>query len=155
MGAPTGAGGPSAVDRVPVRGLEYAVRRWGLHPELHHIAFGSIRMEPVFMILGQSAATAAAMALDDKADVQSLSYDKLRKRLLAAFDAPDGAHGGVHLLLAVGREFGLGHAGVVDQVCDIFVNIHSFDSFLERNLPNRASGGGAVPRSPLCDYRRW
>ena len=29
-----------------------------------HIAFGSIRMEPVFMILGQSAATAAAMAID-------------------------------------------------------------------------------------------
>ena len=30
-----------------------------------HIAFGSIRMEPVFMILGQSAATAAAMAIDE------------------------------------------------------------------------------------------
>ena len=31
-----------------------------------HIAFGSIRMEPVFMILGQSAATAAALAIDAK-----------------------------------------------------------------------------------------
>jgi hypothetical protein len=48
-----------------------------------HIAYGSVRMEPVFLILGQSAGTAAALALDDKVDVQALSYDKLRKRLLA------------------------------------------------------------------------
>lgn len=48
-----------------------------------HIAYGSIRMEPVFMVLGQSAATAAAIALDDKIDVQKLDYAKLRKQLLA------------------------------------------------------------------------
>ncbi|MCS6865031.1 MAG: FAD-dependent oxidoreductase [Gemmataceae bacterium] len=48
-----------------------------------HIAYGSIRMEPVFMILGQSAATAACLAIDDKVDVQSVNYEKLRKRLLA------------------------------------------------------------------------
>lgn len=47
-----------------------------------HIAFGSIRMEPVFMVLGQTAATAASLAIDDKCDIQSLSYDKLRNRLL-------------------------------------------------------------------------
>jgi hypothetical protein len=47
-----------------------------------HIAFGSIRMEPVLMILGQSAATAAAMAIDEKIPVQQVSYDKLRARLL-------------------------------------------------------------------------
>lgn len=47
-----------------------------------HIAFGSIRMEPVFMILGQSAATAAAMAIDEDIDVQDVEYDALRKRLL-------------------------------------------------------------------------
>jgi hypothetical protein len=47
-----------------------------------HIAYGSIRMEPVFMILGQSAATAAALALDDKVPVQKLDYRKLRTRLL-------------------------------------------------------------------------
>src|SRR5512137_823386 len=35
-----------------------------------HIAFGSIRMEPVFMILGQSAATAASMAIERKQAVQ-------------------------------------------------------------------------------------
>lgn len=47
-----------------------------------HIAFGSIRMEPVFMVLGQSAATAAALAIDTKVDVQNVSYPKLRNRLL-------------------------------------------------------------------------
>ncbi len=48
-----------------------------------HIAYGSIRMEPVFMILGQSAATAAVMAIDGKMDVQDVPYEKLRARLLA------------------------------------------------------------------------
>jgi hypothetical protein len=47
-----------------------------------HIAFGSIRMEPVFMILGQSAATAAALAIDAKIAVQDVPYAKLRERLL-------------------------------------------------------------------------
>jgi len=47
-----------------------------------HIAFGSIRMEPVFMILGQSAATAAALALDEEIPVQQVKYEVLRKRLL-------------------------------------------------------------------------
>jgi hypothetical protein len=51
-------------------------------PSSSHMAFGSIRMEPVLMILGQSAATAAAMALDDKIPVQDVAYDKLRARLL-------------------------------------------------------------------------
>jgi len=48
-----------------------------------HIAYGSIRMEPVFMILGQSAATAASLALQHKTPVQSVSYEKLSARLLA------------------------------------------------------------------------
>lgn len=47
-----------------------------------HIAFGSIRMEPVFMVLGQSAATAAAQAIDDGVAVQEVDYPQLRKRLL-------------------------------------------------------------------------
>ena len=48
-----------------------------------HIAFGSIRMDPVFMILGQSAATAAVMSIDADVAVQKLPYEKLRERLLA------------------------------------------------------------------------
>jgi len=47
-----------------------------------HIAYGSIRMEPVFMVLGQSAATAACMAIEDNIPVQRVSYDALRPRLL-------------------------------------------------------------------------
>ncbi len=47
-----------------------------------HIAYGSIRMEPVFMILGQSAATAAAMAVEEGMAVQDVDYQKLRQRLL-------------------------------------------------------------------------
>jgi hypothetical protein len=47
-----------------------------------HIAFGSIRMEPVFMILGQSASTIAAMAIDKQCSVQEVPYPMLRERLL-------------------------------------------------------------------------
>jgi hypothetical protein len=47
-----------------------------------HIAFGSIRMEPVFMILGQSAATAAVLAIDNKLSPQKLPYELLKTRLL-------------------------------------------------------------------------
>ena len=46
-----------------------------------HIAYGSIRMEPVFMVLGQSAATAAALAMDDGVTLQELDYAKLKARL--------------------------------------------------------------------------
>lgn len=47
-----------------------------------HIAFGSIRMEPVFMILGQSAATAAMLSLDAGLAVQDLPYEKLQAQLV-------------------------------------------------------------------------
>jgi hypothetical protein len=47
-----------------------------------HISYGSIRMEPVFFVLGQSAATAAVMAIDDGVPVQRVDYAKLRDRLL-------------------------------------------------------------------------
>jgi len=46
-----------------------------------HIAYGSIRMEPVFMILGQSAATAAVMAIEKGLAVQDVPYAELRGRL--------------------------------------------------------------------------
>ena len=48
-----------------------------------HMAFGSIRMEPVFMILGQSAATGAVMAIDGDLAVQDVPYEQLKERLLA------------------------------------------------------------------------
>jgi hypothetical protein len=47
-----------------------------------HIAYGSIRMEPVFMILGQSAATAAAQAIEDGRPIQRIDLQRLRTRLL-------------------------------------------------------------------------
>src|SRR5690606_17679346 len=47
-----------------------------------HIAFGSIRMEPVFMILGQSAALAASLAIDNGTGVQDVSYEALEKLLV-------------------------------------------------------------------------
>ncbi len=47
-----------------------------------HIAFGSIRMEPVFMILGESVATAAVLAIDQQIPVQDVNYAELEKRLL-------------------------------------------------------------------------
>lgn len=47
-----------------------------------HIAFGSIRMEPVFMVLGQSVATAAALAIDGRVAVQDVLYSALAERLL-------------------------------------------------------------------------
>jgi hypothetical protein len=58
-----------------------------------HMAYGSIRMEPVFMILGQSAGTAASMAIDSGSAVQKVDYSKLKERLLAdkqvlTWDAP-------------------------------------------------------------------
>lgn len=47
-----------------------------------HIAFGSIRMEPVFMILGQSAALAASLAIDSGVAVQEVDYATLERQLL-------------------------------------------------------------------------
>jgi len=46
-----------------------------------HVAFGSIRMEPVFMILGQSAGTVAAMALENRRSIYDLTYDEIKDRL--------------------------------------------------------------------------
>jgi hypothetical protein len=52
-----------------------------------HMAFGSIRMEPVFMALAQSAAVAADLALDKNIQVQKVDYAELRPRLLAVGQA--------------------------------------------------------------------
>ena len=47
-----------------------------------HISYGSIRMEPVFMVMGQSAATAAVHAINEQTNVQRIDPDKLQKQLL-------------------------------------------------------------------------
>lgn len=48
-----------------------------------HIAFGSIRMEPVFMVLGQSAALAASLAIDKNVSLHEVYYEDLNNLLLA------------------------------------------------------------------------
>jgi hypothetical protein len=65
-----------------------------------HISYGSIRMEPVFMVLGQSAATAAVFAIEDGVAVQKVDYRKLRGRLLGDkqvldWTGPKRAHAGI------------------------------------------------------------
>jgi hypothetical protein len=66
---------------VPKKGeCENLLVPWSLSAS--HMAFGSIRMEPVFMILSQSAATAADIAMDQNRPVQDVPYDDLRKQLL-------------------------------------------------------------------------
>lgn len=51
-------------------------------PSSSHIAYGAIRLEWTFMVLGQSTATAAVLAIDGKKDVQQVDYSILSKRLL-------------------------------------------------------------------------
>ena len=46
-----------------------------------HIAYGSIRMEPVFMALGETAGVAAAIAAEDGVSVQAIDVDKLKEAL--------------------------------------------------------------------------
>jgi hypothetical protein len=68
-----------------------------------HIAFGSIRMEPVFMVLSQSAAIAATLALEDRTPVQKTNYTALKKELLAhgqILDPGKTQNSGTHAELA-------------------------------------------------------
>lgn len=48
-----------------------------------HIAYGSVRMEPVFMVLGQSSVIAASLAIDKKVALQDVPYEELKKSLLS------------------------------------------------------------------------
>ncbi len=47
-----------------------------------HIAFGSIRMEPVFMILGQSAATIAGLSIQNNTPLHDLDYQSVKEKLV-------------------------------------------------------------------------
>ncbi len=80
----------------PIRGKAYGISYRAIVPRASecenlfvpwalsatHIAFGSIRMEPVFMVLSQSAATAACMAIDAGCAIQNVDYAQLRVRLV-------------------------------------------------------------------------
>ena len=48
-----------------------------------HVAFGAIRLEPSYMVLGQSAGTAAVIAIDGNTTVQDVDYAALRAQLIA------------------------------------------------------------------------
>ncbi len=80
-----------------------------------HIAYGSIRMEPVFMVLGQAAGTAAAMALDGNTSVQGVSYLQLRQRLI-----DDGA-------LVEWPNNGVIHRGVVEADFNDWADLSDLD----------------------------
>ena len=54
-----------------------------------HVAYSSVRVEPTWMAIGQSAGIAAALAAKDGVTVQSLDYGRLRTRLLAQNQALD------------------------------------------------------------------
>jgi hypothetical protein len=47
-----------------------------------HIAFGSIRMEPVFMIIGQSAGIIASMSIESGKDIHELDYNRVKDILI-------------------------------------------------------------------------
>jgi len=47
-----------------------------------HIGYGPIRLEPQYMILGQSAGVAAAMAIKSGSTVQQVNIKELQNRLL-------------------------------------------------------------------------
>ena len=66
-----------------------------------HIAFGSLRMEPVFFALGQAAGTAAALAVGKGCPVQDVDYASLRSRLLADGQVLGEARGGAFRLADV------------------------------------------------------
>ncbi len=67
-----------------------------------HIAYGSIRMEPVFMVLGQSAATAACQAIDQNVSVQKIDVQKLDERLRADDQILEWS-GAKHLLIEASK----------------------------------------------------
>ena len=111
-----------------------------------HIAFGSIRMEPVFMILGQSAATAAVLAMERGIAVQDLPYAALRERLVAdgqVLDLPKDAAPREHLTAA-------SLPGIVVDDHDAraegeWVSSTSATRFIETGYRHDAHGASLVP----------
>ncbi len=99
-----------------------------------HIAYGSIRMEPVFMVLGQSSATAAVMAIDAGGAVQDVDYAKLRERLLAEGQVLEWTGPVRNAVAATGLDPAKMEGVVVDNI----------DAQLEGHWASSASIGGFV-----------
>lgn len=67
---------------VPRKGeCENLLVPWSLSAS--HVAFCSLRMEPCFMVLAQSAATAASLAINQGVAVQDVDYEELKLHLVA------------------------------------------------------------------------
>ncbi len=71
-----------------------------------HIAFGSIRMEPVFMVLAESAAIAGCLAIKESCAVQDLPYESLQHELVLAdqvleCDIVNEGDGNPHTLVSI------------------------------------------------------
>jgi acyl-CoA thioesterase-1 len=121
-------------------------------------------MEPVFMILGQSAATAACLALEDRVPVQAVAYPKLRARLLADGQvleytaqpaaakksarteevlAPIQDVPGLPRVLLIGDSVSMGYTPLVREMLKGQVNVH--------RVPANASSAGYT----LTQLDKW
>jgi hypothetical protein len=148
-------GGPYAVSYrsiVPKRG-EAANLLVPVCLSSSHIAYGSIRMEPVFMILGQSAATAAVMSLERGIAVQDLPYADLRARLLAdgqVLDLPADAAPREWLTAASlpGIVVDDAKAGAVGE----WVSSTSATRFVESGYRHDAHGTSLVPETKWLTF---
>jgi hypothetical protein len=124
-----------------------------------HVAFGSIRMEPVFMILSQSAATAAACAMDENAAVQQVDYSKLALQLVADGQLLDwGAAGPQGIIVDNGDATGVAVNGA-------WTSSSATAGFLGQDYLHDGNGGKGtksvrftppLPTTGLYDvYLRW
>lgn len=103
-----------------------------------HIAYGSIRMEPVFMILGQSAATAACLSLDAQCAPADLPYETLKERLIvdrqaletdsAILDHPISSLPGIVMDDETARKTGAWQSGTVSPSFAGFGYLHDGDN---------------------------
>jgi len=131
-----------------------------------HIAYGSIRMEPVFMVLGESAATAAAIAIDDRVAVQAVDYAALRARLLAAGQVLEWT--GPVRASAAGRDPATMEGVVVDNAAaerrGTWTESHATGGFVGGDyLHDGAEGKGSksatfvatLPRAATYEIRVW
>lgn len=101
-----------------------------------HIAYGSIRMEPTFMILGQSAGTAAVHAMDNGVGVQQIDFEAYRRRLLE-----DG-----QVLEWGAQPLSKPMVGTVREDFNYGPSANRID------LPSTTTGGWAEPWGPGFDY---